>query len=360
MSLPRYQGRGRGSAGGDRRKKKSPPQGAGQIRVEMEDQSAATRKRHLPVLRDVCVDLLAPALQDPGSVFVDGTLGMGGHTEAVLEALPNVTVVGIDRDPQALDLAQQRLSSFGDRFIPFHGEYDQIKEVAKLYGRGGKVDAILLDLGVSSLQLDDPSRGFSYSREADLDMRMDQSHGATAAEILSEASASELARILRDYGEERFAPRIAAAIVQARQDEPLRTTTQLSDLVKNSIPAAARRKGGNPSKRTFQALRIAVNDELTILEDTLPAALESLRLGGRLVVESYHSLEDRMVKKVFQSGLSDTAPPGLPVVPESDRPRLRALVKGAVQADEEEITQNPRSKSVRLRAVELIAPWSRR
>ncbi len=326
----------------------------------MDKSEDAVAQLHAPVMRDICVDLLSPALQGPGSVLIDGTLGLGGHTEAFLSALPHLTVVGIDRDREALNLASKRLGEFGDRFVPFHGEYDQVRQVAREYGRDGAVDAILLDLGVSSLQLDDPERGFSYSREAPLDMRMDQGDGASVAELLSSASAADLTRILRDYGEERFASRIAARVVQVRQEQPLQTTTQLADLVKEAVPAAARRKGGNPSKRTFQALRIAVNDELTILERTLPRALESLRLGGRLLVESYHSLEDRMVKRVFQSGLSDTAPPGLPFIPESDRPRLRALVKGALQADAEEIVRNPRSKSVRLRAVELIAPWSNR
>lgn len=315
---------------------------------------------HTPVLRDTCVSLLSPALMDEGSVLIDGTLGMGGHAEAFLEELPAVTVVGIDRDKEALEIAGERLARFGTRFIPFHGEYDQVESVAREYGRQGKADAILLDLGVSSLQLDDPSRGFSYARDAELDMRMDQSRGPTAAEILNSASAAELTRILRDYGEERFASRVADRIVRRRERKPLATTGELSALVKEAIPAAARRKGGNPAKRTFQALRIAVNDELAILERAIPASLASLRIGGRLLVESYQSLEDRIVKKTLQAGLNDTAPPELPFIPEEDRPRLRALVKGAVQADEAEALRNPRSKSVRLRAVELIAPWSRK
>lgn len=314
---------------------------------------------HQPVLRDLCVELLKPALTSPNSLLIDGTLGLGGHTEAVLESIPLVTVVGIDRDPQALKLASRRLESFGPRFIPFLGTYDQVGEVARQYGNRGRADAILLDLGVSSLQLDESSRGFAYSQDGPLDMRMNQSQGISAAELLATASVSELTRIIRTYGEERFASKIAHSIIKRRDQEPIKTTGELADLVKESIPAAARRKGGNPAKRTFQALRIAVNDELAILERTIPASLSSLRVGGRLVVEAYQSLEDRIVKNVFNRGLKDQAPVGLPVVPEQDLPRLKALISGAYQADEEEIAINPRAKSVRLRAVELIAPWSK-
>lgn len=313
--------------------------------------------RHLPVLRDRCLDLLLPAIDHSQSVMVDATLGLGGHTDAVLQACADVTVVGIDRDPQALALATQRLAKYGDRFRGFAGTYDQIDQVAFEFGPGGKVDAILMDLGVSSLQLDDPERGFAYSHDGPLDMRMTQMEGASAAELVAEASASELTRILRQYGEERFASKIASAIVRQRQETPITTTGELAELVKNSIPAAARRKGGNPAKRTFQALRIAVNDELGILEQAIPKALESLRVGGRLVVESYHSLEDRVVKKIFVQGAKSSAPLDLPFIPEGDEPRLRPLTHGAIKADEEEIAMNPRAKSVRLRAVEIVRPW---
>ncbi len=322
------------------------------------------KQLHEPVLCDTCVELLAPALTAPGSIMIDATLGLGGHTEAVLQAIPTATVIGIDRDRQALELAKQRLLPFGDRFVSHHGTYDEIREVAERFGHqggeySGKVDAILADLGVSSMQLDDPERGFAYAQDGPLDMRMNQDEGISAEELIATSSTSELTRILRLYGEERFAPRIAQAIVRARDAGELTTTNQLAELVRNAIPATGKRKGGNPAKRTFQALRIAVNDELTILERTVPKALESLRLGGRLVVESYQSLEDRLVKNVFASGLTDTAPLDLPVIPDEDRPRLRALTRGALQANEEEIIANPRAKSVRLRAVELISPWSK-
>ncbi|WP_350257572.1 16S rRNA (cytosine(1402)-N(4))-methyltransferase RsmH [Scrofimicrobium sp. R131] len=323
----------------------------------MEQQQDA-RDLHVPVLRDTCVELLLPAFQVSDPVAIDGTLGMGGHAEALLSAQPNLRLIGIDRDRQALQLAGDRLARFGDRFVPFHGEYDRVDEVAREFGRRGQVDGILLDLGVSSLQLDDPERGFAYSRPAPLDMRMDQSSGQSAAELLATAPVGELTRILREYGEEKFARKIAQAIVRRRETEMLTTTAELAELVKDVIPAPARRTGGNPAKRTFQALRIAVNDELGILERTLPRALDSLRVGGRLVVESYQSLEDRIVKRTLAQGLKDTAPPGLPVVPEANRARLRALVKGALKADPTEVAQNPRSQSVRLRAVELVAPWS--
>ena len=316
------------------------------------------KQLHQPVLRDTCVCLLAPALGHDGAVMIDATLGLGGHTVAVLEAIPTVTVVGIDRDPQALELASQRLLPFGDRFIPYLGTYDQIRHVASTYGPDGKVDAILADLGVSSLQLDHAERGFAYAQDGPLDMRMNQNEGVSAAELIATAPLPELTRILRVYGEERYAPRIVQAIGRARATAPITTTAQLVDLVRDAIPAAGKRKGGNPAKRTFQALRIAVNDELTILERTLPSALDSLNVGGRLVVESYHSLEDRLVKTIFAEGLTNTAPLGLPVIPDSDQPRLRALTRGALKADMHEITTNPRAKSVRLRAVELTAPWS--
>lgn len=312
---------------------------------------------HRPVLRDLCVELLAPALGNPGSVMIDATLGMGGHSEAVLRALPEATVVGIDRDPQALALASARLASFGERFVTVNTTYDHIDEVARRYGRAGLVDAILMDLGVSSLQLDEAERGFSYAQDGPLDMRMNQESGQSAQDLLDTASAAELTRILRDYGEERFASKIAAAIVRRRDLGGLQGTADLAELVRGVIPAPARRKGGNPAKRTFQALRIAVNDELGILERTVPAALGSLRVGGRLVIEAYQSLEDRIVKRVLARGLASTAPIDLPVIPVGSEPRLRALTHGALKADDEEIAANPRAKSVRLRAVEVAIPW---
>lgn len=316
----------------------------------------AISELHDPVLVPEVLDLLAPALEH-GGVVIDCTLGMGGHTEAVLKAFPSARVIGIDRDPEAIALATKRLSALKDRFSAHQATYDQIVEVVDAEGLD-HVDAVLMDLGVSSLQLDDDERGFSYSRSAPLDMRMDQSRGISAADILATWSEAEIARILRVYGEERFASRIAKRIVQTRQNAPLEDSVQLAELVRDAIPAATRRSGGHPAKRTFQALRIAVNDELTILERTIPRALSVLRVGGRLVVESYQSLEDRIVKHVFKEGATPPElPPGLPVLPK-DMPEaaLDLVTKRAIKATEAVIERNPRAQSVRLRAVEIKHP----
>lgn len=303
--------------------------------------------KHVPVLVDTCMELLAPALDGPALLF-DATLGMGGHTEAALTRFPELRVVGIDRDPEAIRLASERLAPFGDRFTAEHAEYDMIDEIAEKHGRP---NAILMDLGVSSLQLDDASRGFAYSQDAPLDMRMDTSQGRTAAELIAESSHGELARIISHYGEEKFASRIASRIVEHPNRASL-TTAELAELVKSAIPAAARRTGGNPAKRTFQALRIAVNDELGILERAIPRAMAALEVGGRLVVESYHSLEDRIVKRAMQGMSASTTPIGVPI--QMDSPPFRLLTKRAIQADEAEIAANPRSASVRVRACEKL------
>lgn len=318
----------------------------------MTDQTP-TQDRHTPVLLDRCVELLAPPLAAPGSVMVDATLGMGGHTEAVLRACPNATVIGIDRDQQALRLATQRLAPFGDRFVPVHATYDQIDDVVA-ERLGTPVQAVLMDLGVSSLQLDEAERGFSYSRPAPLDMRMDRSEGETAAALLARADERELSWILRTYGEERFAPRIAAAIVRERGNEEIATSTQLAELVALAIPRAKQTGGGHPAKRTFQALRIAVNRELDILREALPRAVDVLAIGGRIVVESYHSLKDRLVKQEFARAATSSAPSDWPVEPETHRPYLELLIRGAEKADEAEQAANPRSASVRLRAASRI------
>lgn len=300
---------------------------------------------HVPVLVDTCMELLAPALHG-SALLIDATLGMGGHAEAALTRFPHVRLVGIDRDPAAIRLASERLSPFGDRFTAEHAEYDAIDEIAQKHGRP---NAILMDLGVSSLQLDDAERGFAYSQDAPLDMRMDTSTGRTAGELIAESSHGELARIISVYGEERFAGKIASAIVNHPNRAEL-TTRELADLVKSAIPAAARRTGGNPAKRTFQALRIAVNDELGILERALPRAMEVLQVGGRLVVESYHSLEDRIVKRAMQSAAVSSTPIGVPV--EMDSPPFTLITRRAIKADEAERAANPRSASVRVRACE--------
>lgn len=319
----------------------------------MSDRDAASR--HVPVLLQRCLDLLAPALQAPGAVMVDATLGMGGHTEGVLSAFAGVRVIGIDRDPEALRLAGARLERFGDRFTPVHAVYDEIPDVLDRLGLDA-VQGVLMDLGVSSLQLDEAERGFSYAQDAPLDMRMDPTRGPTAADVLNTYDEADLTRVLREYGEERFAGRIARRIVQARAVAPVTRSGELVDLVRAGIPAAARQTGGNPAKRTFQALRIEVNDELGALGRAVPAAVEALAVGGRIVVEAYQSLEDRLVKRTLAAGAEISAPPGLPVVPDTHRPYLRLLTRGAEEADAAEVARNPRSQSVRLRAAERLRP----
>lgn len=311
-----------------------------------------TAQRHTPVLRDRLVELLAPALSEPGSVYVDATLGMGGHTEAVLTACPQARAIGIDRDTEALALASERLAPFGDRFTGVHAVYDEIGEV--IAGHGVRADAVLFDLGVSSLQLDEAERGFAYAQDAPLDMRMDQTSGLTAADVLNTYDAAELTRILRDFGEERFAGRVTSAIVRARAAEPFTTSARLVDVLRSAIPAASQRTGGHPAKRTFQALRIEVNRELEAWQAALPQAIEHLALGGRIAVMSYHSLEDRLTKRALAAGATSTTPKGLPVELPEHAAYLRLLTRGAEEASADEQARNPRSASVRLRAAERI------
>ncbi|MGC5616124.1 16S rRNA (cytosine(1402)-N(4))-methyltransferase RsmH [Georgenia sp. Z1491] len=315
----------------------------------------ATQDRHLPVLLERCLDLLAPALEAPGAVLVDATLGLGGHAAGALARFPELRVIGIDRDTEALALAAERLAGYPGRFTGVHATYDEIDEVVAEHA-GGAVDGVLMDLGVSSLQLDETARGFSYSQDAPLDMRMDATTGPTAADLLATLDERELRRILRQYGEERFAPRLAAEIVRRRTTDPLRTTADLVAVVDAAMPAAGRRTGGNPAKRTFQALRIAVNGELDILAGALPRAVEALAVGGRIVVESYQSLEDRLVKAELARGATTSAPPDMPVVPDTHQPYLRLLTRGAEEADTGEVAANPRARAVRLRAAERLRP----
>lgn len=310
--------------------------------------------RHVPVLLEECLTLLAPAVASSGAVVVDMTLGMGGHAEGVLRRFPEARVVGIDRDPEALALAGDRLRPFADRFTAVRAVYDDVGRVVSRTV-GAPVQGVLADLGVSSLQLDEPDRGFSYMRDAPLDMRMDPSTGPTAADVLNTYPETELVRIIRVYGEERFAPRIARAVVAARRRGPLRRTSDLVSIVREAIPAAARSQG-NPAKRTFQAIRIEVNGELEVLERALPAAVECLAVGGRIVVLAYHSLEDRLVKRALARGAVSSAPRDLPVEPATHAPYLRLLTRGAEQASEAERAANPRSASVRLRAAERLRP----
>jgi 16S rRNA (cytosine1402-N4)-methyltransferase len=312
-----------------------------------------TSATHIPVMLERCVEILGPALERPGAVVLDATLGLGGHSEAFLQRFPQARLIGLDRDPQALAASGERLAPFGDRATLVHAVYDEIPEVLARLGVRA-LSGTLFDLGVSSLQLDMRERGFAYSYDAPLDMRMDSSRGITAAEIVNTYPAADIARILRDYGEERFAKRIADNIVAEREREPFTTTARLSDLVRDSIPAATRRTGGHPAKRTFQALRIAVNDELPVLERALPAAIAATGLGGRIAVLSYHSLEDRLVKRAFAAASESAAPPGLPVVPEQYQPKFKLLTRGAEPPTEAEIAENPRAASAKLRAAERV------
>ena len=308
---------------------------------------------HVPVLLDRVVALLAPAIDRDGAVLVDATLGLGGHSEAVLSRFDAVRVIGIDRDPQALAMARERLAPFGDRFTGVHAVYDELPDVVGSLGLAA-VDGVLFDLGVSSMQLDVRERGFAYAEDAPLDMRMDGSTGITAAEVLNTYDAADLTRVLREYGEERFARKIAAAVVREREQEPFTTSGRLVALLYAEIPAPARRTGGHPAKRTFQALRMEVNDELAVLRRAIPAAIEAISVGGRVVVESYHSLEDRLVKQAFTAATRLDVPEDLPFIPEGHEPAFRLVVRGAVKATPEEISENPRAASVRLRAIERV------
>lgn len=306
-------------------------------------------------MRDRCVDLLAPAiLASSNPVVVDGTLGLGGHTEALLQRFENLTVIGIDRDEIALERATKRLAPYADRLKTAHCVFDQISSVVEGFGYS-HINGALFDLGVSSIQLDETDRGFSYSQDAPLDMRMDRSTGITASEIVNTYAPGELVRILRTYGEEKFATRIVENIVKERAKAPLNSTAQLATLVKESIPAATRRTGGNPAKRTFQALRIETNDELGAVNRAIPQALELLKVGGRLVVMSFQSLEDRIVKEIFTQATTSGTPRDLPIELPEFAAKFALVVRGSVLPSEEEIAANSRAQSVRLRAIERVA-----
>lgn len=318
---------------------------------------------HQPVLLRDCVDLMAPALAKPGSIAVDCTLGLAGHSTAFLKASPNARLIGIDRDTEALALATKRMEMEGlaDRFTPVHAAFDDFSQVLSDQGVD-KVNAVFMDLGLSSLQIDETERGFSYSHDAPLDMRMDVTQPLTAEQVLAEYSFADLVRIFRTYGEERFSKQIAREIVRRRETEPL--TVRPAQSFGGRGRAAGHRPAGNPAKRVFQALRIEVNGELDKLAGTLPQIANHLAVGGRLVVESYHSLEDKTVKAFMNQGLKVDAPADMPVVPPDMMPFFKELTRGAIKADAEEIANNPRSASVRLRAVELTRPiparWRKR
>ena len=316
--------------------------------------------QHVPVLAGRVTALLEPALTTEGAVLVDATLGRAGHARALLEACPGLLLVGIDADVAAIEAAGELLAPYSARVTLVHARYDEIPAILAAISRAGtigpdRVMGLLFDLGVSSPQLDDPERGFAYAQDAPLDMRMDRTGDRTAADVVNGYPATELARVLRDYGEERFARRIADAVVRERARAPITSTQRLSAIVKDAIPAATRRTGGNPAKRTFQALRIEVNDELGTLRRTLPDALDVLAVGGRVVVLAYHSLEDRIVKRELVRLSTDQTPPGLPVPASAARPQFRLLTRGAERPDSEEVTGNPRAASARLRAAERIS-----
>ena len=318
---------------------------------------------HLPVLLDRCVALLTPALtrQHPdgsGAMLVDATIGAGGHAERFLTDLPGLRLIGIDRDATALEIARSRLARFADRLTLIQTRYDGIGAALTEsgYATTGSVDGMLFDLGVSSMQLDRRERGFSYAHDAPLDMRMDLTSTLTAAEIVNSYDEATLTDILRRYGEERFARRIAAQIIRRRARAPFTSTGELVEVVYQAVPAPARRAGGHPAKRTFQALRIAVNGELDALRDALPVALDALAADGRIVVLAYQSLEDRIVKRAFTQAVTSSTPPGLPVELPGHGPQFTSLTRGAERAGDAEVRDNPRSSGVRLRALQRVQP----
>lgn len=323
---------------------------------------ASRNTRHIPVLLHRADDLLGPALRVDGidvdgAVLIDATLGLGGHSEHFLRSYPKLRLVGLDRDPAALDLAAARLAPFRDRITLVHSTYDGIVDALDQAGLPPteSVSAILFDLGVSSMQLDEADRGFAYSIDAPLDMRMDPTTGQTAADILNTYGHGDLARVLKTYGEERFAGRIASEVLRRRKETPFTTSAALVELLYDAIPAATRRTGGHPAKRTFQALRVEVNGELDSLQAAIPAALDSLRVGGRVVFMSYQSLEDRVVKQALAPRVVSRTPAGLPVELPGMGPEFALLTRGAERATEQEIDENPRSAPVRMRAAERIA-----
>lgn len=330
----------------------------------MDDTPAAM---HIPVMLERTLELFAPVVQaavDDGRhpVIVDGTLGLGGHSSHLLATFPQLHVVGVDRDTEALAMATRRLTAFSDRFTPVHARFDDFPAVtAAIPGDsrddgGIAIDGALLDFGVSSMQLDVPERGFAYSVDAPLDMRMDTTGGPTAAEVLNTYAARDLARILREYGEERFARQIAQAVVKRRESAPFARSSELVELLYATIPAGARRTGGHPAKRTFQALRIEVNSELESVAAATAGYLDLLRQGGRAVFMSYHSLEDKIVKRELTTRTKSTTPAELPVELPGHEARFATVTRGAEKASAAEISTNPRSASVRVRCAERLIP----
>jgi 16S rRNA (cytosine1402-N4)-methyltransferase len=308
---------------------------------------------HVPVLAERVVSLLAPAIEAGPAIVVDATVGLGGHSEALLRRFPQLVLIGLDRDPEALARSRERLAPFATRCHLIHAVYDELPAVLEQLG-AREAHGILFDLGVSSMQLDDEQRGFAYSRDVELDMRMDRTEPLTAADVVNDYAPADLIRILREYGEERYAQRVVAAIVRERGRGRLISSAVLAELVRNAIPAATRKTGGHPAKRTFQALRIEVNRELEVLERAIPAAIDALSIGGRIAVMAYQSLEDRIVKRAFAQRARGSTPEGLPVELPGHGPTLRLLTRGAERPDPQELEANPRSAPVRLRAAERI------
>jgi len=315
--------------------------------------------RHIPVALNRCIDLLSPAIERAiaargSAIVIDATLGLGGHTRALLAKFETLRIIGFDRDTSAIAIARENVAPYGDRLTIVHAVYDQIESALESL-EISEIDGALFDLGVSSMQLDEADRGFAYSQDAPLDMRMDQSQGMTARDVLYTYDRNSLIRILRAYGDEKFAPRIVDNIIAARENKSLTSTKQLAELVKESIPAPARRTGGNPAKRTFQALRIEVNQELEVLERAIPAAMAALAVHGRIVVMSYQSLEDKIVKRFFTEACTSTTPRNLPVELPNSAAKFAYVITGSEAATDSEIAENPRAQSMRLRAIEKVA-----
>nr|WP_276652113.1 16S rRNA (cytosine(1402)-N(4))-methyltransferase RsmH [Corynebacterium vitaeruminis] len=321
---------------------------------------------HVPVMRERMAALIESPVAALGdrAVILDGTLGAGGHTEYFLSQFPQAMVIGLDRDEHSLADARKRLEPFGERFLGLHCRFDQFEEpLAEASAAGARPAQVvqeagfagaLFDLGVSSMQLDQVERGFAYRVDAPLDMRMDDSTGITAADVLNTYSHGDLARILKNYGDERFAGKIASAILREREKEPFSTSGRLVELLYATIPAASRRTGGHPAKRTFQALRVEVNRELEAIENVIPLVVDKLAPGGRAVFMSYQSLEDKIVKRLFKEYTTSKTPPGLPMDLPEFAAKYRLVTRGAEKANEQEIADNPRSAPVRVRAIEAL------
>ena len=304
---------------------------------------------HKPVLLDECMEVLNIR---PGGVYVDGTLGRAGHSREIARRLTVGRLICIDQDMAAIEAAEERLAPWRDRVTLVHGNFSGLADILRQAGVSG-VDGARFELGVSSPQLDDASRGFSYVQDAPLDMRMDAAAALTAREVVNTWSPEELRRILYEYGEERYAPAIARAIVRAREEKPVETTLELADIIRGAMPPAALREKQHPAKRTFQAVRIAVNGELDVLPPMLKAAVESLNPGGRLAVITFHSLEDRIVKRTMRDmARGCTCPPEFPVCVCGKKPMLRLVTRRPIVPGTEELSENPRARSAKLRAAE--------